>query len=143
MKTPTQSLRVVFALSTLACSVILVLFIHGRAQWMPGFWLQLVATSLALTTAVCFVAFRKGKMLITDIPLARFIGVFLRQLLLAYIASAIALTAIALAFIYVVTRTAPNAFALAVLAGLWISVWLAPGLASITSWFKLRPASGE
>ena len=138
MNAPIQSLRIVFALSTLACSVILVLFVHGRAQWTPEFWLQLLATSLVISTAACFVAFRQGKMRVVGVPLARFAGVFLRQLVLAYVASAIALTAIALAFIYFVTRTAPNALALAVLAGLWLSLWLAPAIASITSWRKLR-----
>jgi hypothetical protein len=77
-------------------------------------------------------------MRVVGVPLARFAGVFLRQLVLAYVASAIALTVIALAFIYFVTRTAPNALALAVLAGLWLSLWLAPAIASITSWRKLR-----
>lgn len=142
MNAPIHSLRVVFALSTLACSVILVLFVHGRAQWTPEFWLQLIATSLAISAAVCFVAFRKAKMRIAGVPLAQFMGVFLRQLLLTYVVSAIVLTAVALVFIYLVTRTAPNALALAVLSGFWLSLWLAPAIASITSWRKLRPTSG-
>ncbi|MBL8429899.1 MAG: hypothetical protein JNJ95_08435 [Dechloromonas sp.] len=138
MKTPIHSLRIVFALSTLACSVILVLFVHGRAQWTPEFWLQLLATSLAISTTACFAAFRKGKMQVIDVPLADFVGVFVRQLLVTYVASAIALSAIGWAFIYLVTRTAPNSLALAILAGSWLSLWLAPGIASVTSWRKLR-----
>ena len=138
MNAPTHSLRVIFALSTLTCSAVLVLLVHGRAQWTPEFWGQLVATSLTICAAACFIAFRNGKMRVVDVPLAHFVGVFLRQLLLTYVASAIALSAIGLAFIYFVTRTAPNALALAVLAGLWLSVWLAPGIASVTSWRKLR-----
>ena len=138
MNAPTHSLRLVFALSTFACSVVLVLFVHGRAQWTSEFWLQLFASSVAISAAVCFVAFRKGKMRVAGVPLARFVGVFLRQLLLTYVASAIVLTVFALVFIYLVTRTAPNALALAVLAGLWLSLWLAPAIASITSWHKLQ-----
>ena len=143
MKTPIHSLRIVFALSALACSVILVLFAHGRAQWTPEFWLQLLATSLAISAAACFVAFRKGKMRLEDVPLANFAGVFLRQLLVTYVASAIALSAIGWALIYLVTRTAPNALALAILAGSWLSLWLAPGIASVTSWRKLQGASNS
>jgi hypothetical protein len=143
MKMPTHSLRIVFALSALACSVILVLFAHGRAQWTPEFWLQLLATSLAISAAACFLAFRKGKMQLVNVPLANFAGVFLRQLLLAYVASAIALSAIGWALIYLVTRTAPNALALAILAGSWLSLWLAPGIASVTSWRKLQGVSNS
>jgi hypothetical protein len=143
MKMPTHSLRIVFALSALACSVILVLFAHGRAQWTPEFWLQLLATSLAISAAACFLAFRKGKMQLVNVPLANFAGVFLRQLLLTYVASAIGLSAIGWALIYLVTRTAPNALALAILAGSWLSLWLAPGIASVTSWRKLQGVSNS
>jgi hypothetical protein len=143
MNTPINSLRIVFTLSTLACSVILVLFAHGRAQWTPEFWIQLVATSVFSCATICFIAFRKGNMRVVDIPLGRFFGVFLRQLVLSYIASAIALTAVALAIVYTMTRSAPDAFALASLAGLWLSLWCAPALASVTSWRKLRPTDGN
>lgn len=141
MNTPINSLRIVFTLSTLACSVILVLFAHGRAQWTHEFWVQLIATSLFSCAVICFIAFRKGNMRVVGIPLGRFAGVFLRQLVLSYIASAIALTAVALAIVYTMTRSAPDAFALALLAGLWLSLWLAPALASVTSWRKLRTTS--
>jgi hypothetical protein len=143
MNAPIHSLRLVFALSTFACSVILVLFFHGRAQWTPEFWFQLFATSVAISGAVCFVAFRKRKMRVEGVPLARFAGVFFRHLLLTYVASAIVLTVIAWVFIYLVTRTAPNALALAVLAGLWLSLWLAPAIASISCWRRLQSTSGH
>ena len=143
MNAPIHSLRLVFALSTFACSVILVLFFHGRAQWTSEFWLQLFATSVAISAAVCFVAFRKGKMRVAGVPLARFAGVFFRHLLLTYVASAIVLTVIAWVFIYLVTRTAPNALALAVLSGLWLSLWLAPAIASISCWRRLQSTSGH
>lgn len=144
MKTPTQTLRVVFALSALACSVVLVLFARGRAEWTDAFWLQLAAASTALCTAGCFVAFRRGGLRLEAVPLGRFVLVFLRQLAIVYIASGVALTALALVIIYAVTRSAPNALALAVLAGLWLSLWLAPGIASITAWRTLRkPREGQ
>lgn len=82
-------------------------------------------------------------MRVEGVPLGRFVGVFLRQLVLAYVASAVVVTAIALVFIYLVTRTAPNALALAVLAGLWLSLWITPVIASISSWRKLRPTIGN
>lgn len=141
MNTPTHSLRIVFAMSTLTCSAILMLFVHGRAQWTPEFWLQLLATSVFICATACYVAFRNGRLRVVGIPLGRFFGVFLRQLVVSYLASAAVVTAIALLFIYLVTRTAPNALALAVLAGLWLSLWLAPAIASVTSWRKLRPAN--
>ena len=43
-------------------------------------------------------------------------------------------------FIYAITRSGPNALALAVLAGLWLSLWLAPGIASFTTWRQLHGA---
>lgn len=143
MNTPAQTLRVVFAASAFACSVILVLFIRGRAEWTTAFWLQLCATSLALCAAICVVAFRKGRLRLVGVPLWPFVRVFLRQLALVYIGSAIVTTTIALAIIYAITRSGPNALALAVLAGLWLSLWFAPGLASVTSWRKLQAARGD
>lgn len=138
MNTPTQTLRVVFAASALASSVILALFVRGRAEWATAFWLQIAGASVALCAAICFVAFRKGGMRLVGVPLWPFARVFLRQLAIVYAALAIAITAIALAIIYTITRSGPNALALAVLAGLWLSLWLAPGVASITTWHRLR-----
>ena len=140
MNTPSQTLRVVFTFSALACSVVLMLFVRGRAEWTDAFWLQLAATSVALCAAGCCVAFRKGGLRLEAVPLRRFALVFLRHLALTYIASGLAVTALALAIIYAITRSAPNALALAVLAGLWLSLWLAPGIASITTWRTLRRA---
>ena len=138
MNIPTQTLRVVFAASAFASSVILVLFVRGRAEWTTAFWLQLVVASLALCAAICFVAFRKGGMRLVGVPLWPFVRVFLCQLAIVYAALAIVITALALAIIYAITRSGPNALALAVLAGLWLSLWLAPGMASLTTWRRLR-----
>lgn len=144
MNTPTQTLRVVFTLSALACSVVLMLFVRGRAEWTDAFWLQLAAASVALCVAGCFVAFRNGGLRLEAVPLGRFILVFLRQLAITYIASGVAVSVLALAVIYAITRSGPNALALAVLAGLWLSLWLAPGIASFTTWRALRGAgAGE
>jgi len=141
MPTPTQSLRVIFALSALACSAILVLFVRGRATWTPAFSLQLVVASVATCGVICFVAFRHGKLRLVGVPLSRFAGVFLSHLVFIYIASAVVITVLALAIIYAITRSGPNALALAVLAGLWLALWLAPGLAAVTTWRKLRAAA--
>ena len=138
MNVPTHTLRVVFTLSMLACSVILVLFIRGRAAWTPEFWLQLAAASVVICAVICFVAFRQAKMRLVAVPLVDFVRLFVRQLAIVYAVSALTITDVALALIYVVTRSAPNALALAVLAGLWLSLWLAPGIASVTTWRKLR-----
>ncbi|HQX05771.1 MAG TPA: hypothetical protein PKZ19_03200 [Zoogloea sp.] len=141
MNTPTQTLRVVFAASAFATSVILVLFVRGRAEWTTAFWLQLAAASLALCAGVCFVMFRKGGMRLVGVPLWPFVRLFLRQLAIVYAVLAIAITALALAIIYAITRSGPNALALAVLAGLWLSLWLAPGVAALTTWRRLRRAT--
>ncbi|MBL0285781.1 MAG: hypothetical protein IPQ01_19120 [Zoogloea sp.] len=82
----------------------------------------------------------QGGLRLEAVPLRRFALVFLRHLALTYLASGVAVTALALAIIYAITRSAPNALALAVLAGLWLSLWLAPGIASITTWRTLRRA---
>jgi len=141
MNTPTQTLRVVFAASALASSVILTLFVRGRAEWTTAFWLQIAGASVALCALICLVAFRRGGLHLAAVPLWGFIRVFLRQLAIVYIALAIATTALALAIIYAITRSGPNALALAVLAGLWLSLWLAPGMAALTTWRRLRSAT--
>ena len=143
MTAPAQTLRVVFALSTFACSIILVLFVRGRAAWTTEFWVQLVAAAIAVSTAICFFVFRKGNMRLVDVTLGQLARTFLPQLVFMYIASAVAVTAVALAVIYGITRSGLNSLALAVLAGLWLSLWLAPGIASLTSWNKLRAARGN
>lgn len=141
MNTPNQTLRVVFAASALASSVILTLFVRGRAEWTTAFWLQIAGASVALCALICAVAFRRGGLHLAAVPLWDFIRVFLRQLATVYIALGISITAIALAIIYAITRSGPNALALAVLAGLWLSLWLAPGLAALTTWRRLRSAT--
>ena len=141
MNTPTQTLRVVFAASALASSVILTLFVRGRAEWTTAFWLQIAGASVALCALICLVAFRRSGLHLAAVPLWDFIRVFLRQLAIVYIALAIATTALALAIIYAITRSGPNALALAVLAGLWLSLWLAPGMAALTTWRRLRSAT--
>jgi hypothetical protein len=139
MTAPAHTLRVVFALSTLACSVILVLFVRGRAEWSTAFWVQLAVAAVALSVVVCALAFRRGKLRLAEVSLAQLARVFLPQLVYMYIASAAALTALAFAVVYGVTRVGANSFALAVLSGLWLSLWLAPGIAAVTSWNRLRP----
>ena len=140
MAAPVHFLRVVFALSTFACSIILVLFVRGRAAWTNEFWIQLVAAAFLVASATCWVAFRQGQLRLAGVSFAQLARVFLPQLVFMYIASALAITAIALAVIYGITRSGANSLALAVLAGLWLSLWLAPGIASVTSWLKLRSA---
>jgi hypothetical protein len=138
MIAPVHSLRVVFALSTLACSLILMLFVSGRVTWSPAFWLQVAAASAAICAASCALAFRRGRLRLDAVPLARLVPLYLRQLLFAYIATSLAITAVALAAVYGITRSAPNALALAVVAGLWLALWIAPGIACLTSWRRLR-----
>ncbi len=141
MHTPTQTLRGVFVAIALASSVILALLVRGRAEWTTAFWLQIAGASVALCALICFVAFRRGGLRLEAMPLWPFARVFLRQLAIVYAALAIAITALALAIIYAITRSGPNALALAVLAGLWLSLWLAPGVAALTTWRRLRRAT--
>lgn len=140
MTAPAHTLRVVFALSALACSVILVLFARGRAEWTPAFWLQLAAAAGVVTVVACALAFRHGRLRLAGVPLVQLVRVFLPQLLYIYIACALALTALAFAVVYGITRAGANSFALAVVSGLWLSLWLAPGIAAFTSWRRLRSA---
>lgn len=130
----------VFALSALACSVILVLFARGRAEWSTAFWLQLAAAAFVVTGIACALAFRRGRLRLRGIPLAQLARVFLAQLVYVYVASAVTLTLLAFAVVYGITRVGAHSFALAVVAGLWLALWLAPGIAAFTSWFKLRDA---
>ena len=118
---PRHILRVVFALSALACSVILVLFVRGRAEWSDAFWLQLAAASRCPVRQPAPSPSRDGRLRLDGVPMLRFVLVFVRELATIYIVSGVAVTAIALAVIYGVTRSGANALALAVLAGLWLS----------------------
>lgn len=141
MNAPAQSLRCVFALSMFACANILVLFVRGRAAWTTQFWVGLVATAAVVAAAICWVAFRQGKMRLVGVSWGCLLRVFLFHLVFVYLASATAMTGIAMAVVYAATRSAPNSFALAVLAGLWLALWLAPGIAAVTSWRRLRDAT--
>lgn len=140
MNATAHTLRAVFALSALACSVILVLFVRGRAEWTTAFWLQLALAAVVATTAACWLAFRHGRLRVAGTPLAQLARVFLSQLVYVYIACAVALTALSFAVIFGITRVGANSFALAVVSGLWLSLWIAPGIAAFTSWRRLRPA---
>jgi len=137
MNAPRHTLRVMFALSVLVCSLIVLLIFQGRATPTNEFWALLLAASLAICALTCLFTFRGGRLLLAEVALSRFAGTFLLHLALAYVAVAAAITAISLAFALVVTGSAPDSVALAVLAGLWFSLWLAPGAASLTTWRKL------
>lgn len=143
MNAPAHTLRVTFALSTLACSLILMLFLSGRVTWTPAFWLRVTAASGVICAVSCMLAFRRGNLRLDGVPLARLMRVYLRQLLFIYIATAVAIMAVALATVYGITRSSPDALALAVIAGLWLALWIAPGIACLTSWRRLRAAGAE
>ncbi len=59
-----------------------------------------------------------------------------------HFASAVGLTAIALAVSYAVTLSAASSLALATVAGPWLALLFAPGVACLTSWHKLREPMG-
>ena len=143
MLAPAHTLRVVFALSAVACSVVLALFVRGRVAWTTEFWLQLAMLALAIASVICWFTFHRGKLKLAGVSLGQLARAFLPQLVYMYIASALVITAVALAVIYAVTRSGANSLALAVLAGLWLSLWVAPGIASVTSWLKLSSAPGN
>ena len=143
MLAPAQLLRAVFALSTFACAIVLVLFVRGRAAWTTAFWVQLLATALLVSALVCALAFRRGRMRLAGVPAGRLARVFVVELGRLYVASAVAVTAIALAVVYAITRSGAESLALAVLAGLWLSLGLAPALAAVTSWRRLRAGRAD
>lgn len=127
---PRHTLRVVFALSVLACAMIALLFYKGRAVQSAEFWTQLMAWAVAITVAACVAAFRGGRMALQGVPLGQLLRSFVRQLAVSYAASAVVLTALGFAALMYVTRVLTSSAALAVVAGLWLSLWLAPGLAA-------------
>ncbi|MBY0467276.1 MAG: hypothetical protein K2W33_20235 [Burkholderiales bacterium] len=135
---PVHALRAVFALSVFACAVILVLFVRGRVTWTDGFWLQLFAAALGVSLVICAVAFRKGRLRLAGVSWGQLAHTFFMQLMWVYIASAVGIGLVALAVIYAITASAASSVALAVLSGLWLALWFAPGVASLTSWHKLR-----
>lgn len=142
MMAPAHILRLMFALSVFACSVILVLFLRGRVTWTDDFWLQLFASALAVTAVICALGFRKGGLRLAGTHWAQLVPTFLLQLLLVYIASAVGISLVALVAIYAVTASVASSVALAVITGLWLALWFAPGVASITSWRRLRAVPG-
>ncbi len=137
MQAPSQILRVVFALSTWACSVILVLFQRGRAAPEGAFWWEVGGASVLLSALVCALVFRRGGLRLGSVAFGDVFFVFLRSLLVAYVGCAAVITGVGFALLYSLTHTAPHAFALAGLAGVWLSLWLAPAVASVGSWRRL------
>lgn len=142
MMAPVHTLRTVFALSVFACSVILVLFVRGRVTWTDAFWVQLFVAAFAVCLVICFIAFRKGNMGLRDVPLVVLARVFFLQLVFMYIASAVGISLVAWVVIYAIMGSATSSVALAAIAGLWLALWFAPGVASLTSWRKLRALRG-
>ena len=136
---PRHTLRVVFALSVLACAVIAVLFYKGRAVQSAEFWTGVLAWAVAITVAACAGAFRGGRMALQAVPLGVLLRSFVRQLALSYAVSAVVLTVLGFAALMYVTRVLASSAALAVVAGLWLSLWLAPGLAA---WRTARRLTG-
>lgn len=143
MNAPQQLLRILFALSTAASALVLVLFARGRVTSAEAFWPQTLAATAALTLLLCGLVFRRGRLRLPPRPLAGVLGTYLVQLLLAYAASALALTVLAAALVAAVTDTPQHALALGVLAGLWLALWVAPGVAAVTTWRRLgrQPAA--
>jgi hypothetical protein len=142
MTAPAHTLRAVFALSVFACSVILVLFVRGRVTWTDDFWFQLFAAALAVSAVICAVGFRKGGLRLVGTSWAQLVPTFLLQLVVTYIASAVGIGVVALVAIYAVTASVASSVALAVITGLWLALWFAPGVASITSWRRLCAVPG-
>lgn len=142
MTIPSHSLRTVFAMSVFACAVVFVLFVRGRVTWTDGFWIELVAVAATISIVICWLVFRKGRLYLSNVPVGNFFSVFVPQLVYMYFASAVGLTAIALAVSYTVTLSAASSLALAVVAGLWLALLFAPGMACLTSWHKLREPVG-
>ena len=144
MTIPTHSLRTVFAMSVFACALVFVLFVRGRVSWTDDFWIQLVSVAATISIVICLLVFRKGRLYLSNVSVGNFFSVFLPQLVFMYFASAVGLTAIALAVSYAVTLSAASSIALATLAGLWLALLFAPGMACLSSWHKLRePMSGR
>lgn len=140
MRVPSHTLRIVFGLSALACSVIVVLFMRGRVSFVDEnrFWLEVGASALALTSVACGLAFRRGGLRLEGVSLGDLVFSFLRSLLVAYVGSASVITLVGFALLYTQTHTVSHALALAGLAGLWLSAWFAPGVAAVMSWRRLR-----
>lgn len=138
MTAPRHTLRVLFAFSCLCCTVIAVLFVRGRAAPTTAFWWEVAAVALAVTAVVCLLVFRRGGLRLDDVALPQLLRLLLARLMWAYAGTALVVTAVSLAVLMAVTRANSSALALAVLAGLWLSLWVAPGLAAITTARALR-----
>ncbi|ACB35564.1 hypothetical protein Lcho_3306 [Leptothrix cholodnii SP-6] len=133
MKSPRHSLRILFAASSFCCSVILMLFLRGRTTATPVFWIGTFAAATAICVFVCWMAFRHGRMTVDDVPLSTLLAKLGLHLLVAYVACTTLITAVGLAGLLTVTHSFTSSLALAALAGLWLSIWLAPGVAAIST----------
>ncbi|MFO1252667.1 MAG: hypothetical protein U1E77_16395 [Inhella sp.] len=139
MHAPSQLLRVVFAASALACSLILMLFLRGRAPQDDMNWGLLLLGTGAVAAVACALAFRGGRMRLQGVAWAPLLHTFLWQLLWTYLVCATLLTLIGWGLVVWVTRSPLNAAALATLAGAWLSLWLAPGVAAWRTARRLQP----
>lgn len=133
MKSPRHTLRILFAASCFCCSIILVLVLRGRAPATALFWMQTSASALAVCIVACRMAFRHGRMLLDEIPLSTLLKKLGRHLLVAYVVCTAIITAVGLAGLLTLTHSATSSLALAGLAGLWLSIWLAPGVAAVST----------
>lgn len=133
MKSPRHSLRVLFAASCFCCSIIFMLFLRGRTTATPVFWVETFAAASAICVIVCWMAFRHGRMTVDEVPLSKLLAKLGRHLLVAYVACTTLITAVGLAGLLTLTLPITSSLALSALAGLWLSIWLAPGVAALST----------
>lgn len=72
MNAPRHTLRVIFALSSAACAVILMLFVRDRTTPATMCWVQVLAAALAILVGRCCIAFRCGGARLGEVPLSGF-----------------------------------------------------------------------
>lgn len=140
MYAPRHSLHLLFTLSAFCCALVGVLVWQGRAQDTPLFWARSLGVAAVLAAVASALAGRGGRLRLERQPLLDAGYTLLLQLLRWYFVSALLLTTIGLALLMSLTHAFPQALALAALTGLWLALWIAPGLAALSTARRLARA---
>ena len=139
MPVPRHLLRLLFSASAFCCALILVLFLRSRApQDMLGWWG--VAGGAAVIAAVASaLAFRRGGLLLGPVGWGALLRGLVLHGLLAYTGTAALLTLAGWGLLSRLALPAVSSLALAAMSGLWLALWIAPGVVACTLARRLGP----
>ncbi len=138
MPVPRHLLRLLFSASAFCCALILVLFLRSRApQDMAGWW-AVAGGAAAIAAVASALAFRRGGLLLGPVGWGALLRGLVWHGLLAYTGTAVLLTLVGWGLLSRLALPTTSSLALATMTGLWLALWLAPGVVACTVARHLR-----